>query len=143
SCGNKEQSDSLTAENLVSGLSTMKRLWKEWSSVLLCLYEAGKLQKMNLFDIFCEALDPNDKPVAAEKGVIHQVVRRIKDLSVSQLYILLQNWRKHTEEIPKICDVVDHLLSLLDSVSDVKSSKQDGSGTGTPKMSTSRSNLNM
>ncbi|KAM1184126.1 hypothetical protein EV1_002244 [Malus domestica] len=30
-----------------------------WSTVVLCLYEAGKFDKIQLLDLFCEVLDPD------------------------------------------------------------------------------------
>ncbi|KFK23534.1 hypothetical protein AALP_AAs50878U000100 [Arabis alpina] len=29
-----------------------------WSIVILCIFEAGKFDKLRLLDIFCETLDP-------------------------------------------------------------------------------------
>ncbi|OVA09956.1 Origin recognition complex [Macleaya cordata] len=163
SCEHRDKFACMTAENLASGLSTMKKFRKDWSSVVLCLYEAGKFHKIKLFDIFCEALDPNHQLGAAEdlgrsssaghfphcdeysglrkERFIHQAVRRIKSLTVAQLSQLLQIWRKHTEEISEIHGRVEELQSMLDLESDIKSLKQDG--TGSPNKLTSRSHLTM
>ncbi|KAK1366324.1 Origin recognition complex subunit 3 [Heracleum sosnowskyi] len=46
-------------EVLEQGLSQLKRSHKLWSSVLLCLYEAGKYHKLSLLDLYYEALDPD------------------------------------------------------------------------------------
>ncbi|XP_026445983.1 origin of replication complex subunit 3-like [Papaver somniferum] len=141
----------MSTETLVSGLSAVKGLRKDWSSVVLCLFEAGKFHRINLFDIFCEALDPNhqsgtveDRVKASSSGIflhseecfgqrktgfISQAVRRIKDLPPAHLSQLLQIWRKHTEGITEINVKVDELLSMLDFDGESKSNKQDGIGS--------------
>ncbi|KAF8712045.1 hypothetical protein HU200_028877 [Digitaria exilis] len=45
--------------DVVKGLSELLKLQKDWSSVLLCLYEAGRHDKVQLLDIFCEAVNPH------------------------------------------------------------------------------------
>ncbi|VVA11524.1 PREDICTED: origin [Prunus dulcis] len=40
-------------------LTELKRLQMVWSSIVLCLYEAGKCGKIQLLDLFCETLDPD------------------------------------------------------------------------------------
>ncbi|KAI3834223.1 hypothetical protein MKX03_030030 [Papaver bracteatum] len=141
----------MSTETLVSGLSAVKSLRKDWSSVVLCLFEAGKFHRIKLFDIFCEALDPNRQSGAVEDrvkasssgiflhseecfgqrktGFISQAVRRIKDLPPAQLSQLLQIWRKHTEGITEINVKVEELLSMLDFDGESKSNKQDGIGS--------------
>jgi origin recognition complex subunit 3 len=44
---------------MVEGLSKLLKLQKDWGSILLCLYEAGRLDRVQLLDIFCEAVNPN------------------------------------------------------------------------------------
>ncbi|MCL7043992.1 hypothetical protein MKW94_030790 [Papaver nudicaule] len=141
----------MSTETLVSGLSAVKSLRKDWSSVVLCLFEAGKFHRIKLFDIFCEALDPNrqsgaaaDRVMASSSGSflhseeffgqrkacsISQAVRRIKDLPPAQLSQLLQIWRKHTEGMAEINIKVEELQSMLDFDGESKSKNQDGIGS--------------
>ncbi|KAI7739648.1 hypothetical protein M8C21_027763, partial [Ambrosia artemisiifolia] len=46
------------SEALLSGASKMKDVLNLWSSVVLCLHEAGKSQRITLLDLYDEALDP-------------------------------------------------------------------------------------
>ncbi|KAK2977231.1 hypothetical protein RJ640_028436 [Escallonia rubra] len=46
-------------ETWAHGLSELKRLQKLWSSVVLCLHEAGKCQKISLLDLYTEVLNPD------------------------------------------------------------------------------------
>ncbi|KAJ4965321.1 hypothetical protein NE237_017170 [Protea cynaroides] len=132
-----------TSENLANGLSDLKNSVKNWASVVLCLYEAGKFQNMLLLDILCEALDPalcnsnaldnhveigNDsaKPSSLDhyplggqyaglrKGsFISQAVSRVRDLPLVPLSQLLKNWRKQSKEITELQDKVKELQSML------------------------------
>ncbi|KAI3965045.1 hypothetical protein MKX01_013976 [Papaver californicum] len=146
---------------LVSGLSEVKSLRKDWSSVVLCLFEAGKFHRIKLFDIFCEALDPNRQSGAVEDrvkassggiflhseesfglrktGFISQAVRRIKDLPPAQLSQLLQIWRKHTEGITEINIKVEELQSMLDFDGESNNKKKDG--IGSPRKPTSNGEI--
>ncbi|XP_043706876.1 origin of replication complex subunit 3 [Telopea speciosissima] len=144
-----------TGENLANGLSDLKNSVNNWTSVVHCLYEAGKFQNIRLLDIFCEALDPalynlnaldhqvgigNDsaKPSSLDhclldgrysglqKGsFISQAVRRVRDLPLAPLSQLLKTWRKHCEEITEFCDKVKELQSMLKHEDNDKSLKRD------------------
>ncbi|KAI3890364.1 hypothetical protein MKW92_037563 [Papaver armeniacum] len=161
SCELMDDVTSMSTETFVSCLSELKSLRKDWSSVVLCLFEAGKFHRIKLFDIFCEALDPNrqsgaveDRVKASSSGIflhseelfgprktsfISQAVRRIKDLPPAQLSQLLQIWRKHTEGIAEINVKVEELLSMLDFDGESKSKKQDG--IGSPRKPTSNGEI--
>ncbi|KAI8565294.1 hypothetical protein RHMOL_Rhmol03G0247600 [Rhododendron molle] len=45
-------------EIFAQGLADLKRLQNLWSSVVLCLFEAGKSHEITLVDLYCETLDP-------------------------------------------------------------------------------------
>ncbi|KAK9271697.1 hypothetical protein L1049_002060 [Liquidambar formosana] len=142
-----------TGENLAHGLSELKRLQECWSTVVLCLYEAGKHNKISLLDLFCEALDPDlynlqtsENHFGLENNVrvssstdrcmrqqysllrkgsfICQAVRNVRDLPSELLCQLLKSWEKLTKDILEIHDKVNKLQSLLNS-EDGKSIKQD------------------
>ncbi|WCJ27754.1 Origin of replication complex subunit 3 [Euphorbia peplus] len=135
-------------------LLEIKKLQQHWSSVVMCLYEAGKYDKIQLLDLFCEALDPeSDKLRVSERnqdtskkhhstrngGIFCRVIRNLKDISVAQLHKLLKGWEKHLVDIPQIHDQVKELLTLLNS-EDGKSLKQDLNAIS--KRRPSRSHLN-
>lgn len=58
-CHGRDQMAEQTDINIAHGLTELKRLQMLWSTVVLCLYEAGKCDKVQLLDLFCEALDPD------------------------------------------------------------------------------------
>ncbi|XP_065852597.1 origin of replication complex subunit 3 isoform X2 [Euphorbia lathyris] len=135
-------------------LSEMKKLQLQWSSVVMCLYEAGKCDKIQLLDLFCEALDPeSDKLRVSQRnqdtfkkhyntrngGIVCRAIRNVKDLSAVKLYKLLKDWEKHLVDIPEIHDKVKELLSLL-NFEDDRSLKQDLNDIS--KRRPSRSHLN-
>ncbi|KAF8403296.1 hypothetical protein HHK36_011398 [Tetracentron sinense] len=138
-----------TGENLANGLSELKRLRKNWISAVLCLYEAGKCHKIQLLDIFCEALDPDffNKRASDHQsglglrkgGFICQAVRKVRDLPVARLCQLIKIWEKNTDGITEIHSKVKELLSMLKFEDNDKSLKQDLSHTS--KRPTSRSHL--
>ncbi|KAJ6693685.1 hypothetical protein OIU85_004460 [Salix viminalis] len=137
-------------ETIVNGLAELKKLQCQWSIVILCLYEAGKCDKVTLLDLFCEALDPdsfksrapdngggleNDSGVSSRdcykhqqyhttrnSGFICQAVQKLRDLPAVQICKLLKGWEKYTVNVPQIHEKVKKLLS------EVKS--EDGKGSG-------------
>ncbi|CAN1297210.1 Origin of replication complex subunit 3 [Linum perenne] len=134
----------LDGESLLHGLSELKKLQKTWRMVVLCLFEAVEGGNVQLLDLLCEALDPKG-PFGAEreseprvlssdnqrfhsgvakKGIIHQVVRKVRDLPPKQLFRLLKAWQKHTIDVPQIHSEVKELLSLL-KLEDTKSVNQN------------------
>ncbi|XP_077242896.1 origin recognition complex subunit 3 [Tasmannia lanceolata] len=130
-------------DNLAHGLSEVKKLRKNWSSVVMCLYEAGKFHRMQLLDILCEALDPDfcnleasdylltvgkdiTLPSSADHGLhdgecsgltkgrfILQAVQTVRDLPVALLLQLLKLWEKHTVGIDEVIQKVKELQSVL------------------------------
>ncbi|KAJ8628911.1 hypothetical protein MRB53_022234 [Persea americana] len=160
-----------TSDILAQGLSKLERLQKNWSSVVMCLYEAGKFHKIQLLDIFCEVLDPdflelrasdyisgegknfaktsstNDRLLDGEnftlkKGTFTaQAVHKIRDLPMASLFQLLKIWEKHTEKMAEINHKVKELQLALKVEDDVKSLKRKDPGV--QGMSMSRSRLNV
>ncbi|XP_034204061.1 origin of replication complex subunit 3 isoform X4 [Prunus dulcis] len=123
-------------------LTELKRLQMVWSSIVLCLYEAGKCGKIQLLDLFCETLDPDiytslasDNPtgigeslatslsrdhcmleqdLSFRKGqTICQVVRKVRDLPAALLCQLLKSWEVLTVDVPEIHHKVKELQALL------------------------------
>ncbi|EEF42411.1 origin recognition complex subunit, putative [Ricinus communis] len=74
-------------DTLVHGLSELKKLCSQWSNIVMCLYEAGKCDKVRLLDLFCEALDPESdmsRVCNAQKGLQKDIVvsPRTQDMHV-------------------------------------------------------------
>lgn len=161
----RNNTEKRTGENLAHDLSELKRLQKCWSTIVLCLYEAGKYNKIQLLDLFCEAVVPclgnstasnhhlgsgissssdhsiHHQYLISEKcSFICQAIRKVRDLPVVLLYQLLKSWEKLTEDVIEIHDKVKELQSLL-KFENGKSLKQDL--TNIPKRHTSWSHLNM
>lgn len=158
----------LNWDTLVHGLSELKNLQNQWSTVLLCIHEAVKSDKIHLLDLYCEALDPesgilrvSNAPKGIQKdstispgnkdmhkkypslqkgGFIWQAICKLRDLPAMQLCTLLKGWEKHTAGIPEIHDKVKELLSML-KFEDSKSLK--GDLIDMSKRSASRSHLNL
>ncbi|XP_039121495.1 origin of replication complex subunit 3 isoform X2 [Dioscorea cayenensis subsp. rotundata] len=55
----REKGFERAGDAFVNGLNELRRLHKNWGSIVMCLFETGKFNKMRFFDIFCEALDPS------------------------------------------------------------------------------------
>lgn len=128
-------------KSLVHGLLELKRLHKCWSIVVLCLYEAGKCNKIRLLDLLCESLDPDlytsrasnnvvlekdcGLPITSDRfmrrkystlqkgGFISQIVRKVRDLPAAMLYQLLKSWERFTVDVPEIHDKVKELQSVF------------------------------
>ncbi|KAF9601839.1 hypothetical protein IFM89_023526 [Coptis chinensis] len=169
SCQTSKKATPVTAESLASGLIEMKKLRKNWCSVLVCLYEAAKFQNIQFLDILCEALDPSlyssraspnhklgkapikpssinhclpdgEYSARGKGGLIFQVIRKVKDLPVTSLFQLLQVWGKHSEEIADIHGKVKELQSMLKIEDDSNNLQCDE--TGTSKSPASRCHMN-
>ncbi|KAJ4720942.1 origin of replication complex subunit 3 [Melia azedarach] len=148
-------------------LSELKRLQSQWSTVVLCLYEAGKGDQIRLLDLLCEALDPatyncrisdrrtkvekdptgssNDSwhqqyPLSRRDHFICQAIRKVRDLPGAQLYKLLKRWEELTVDIIEIHEKLKELKSLV-KVENGRSSKQDMANSF--KRHSSRSQLNI
>lgn len=122
-------------ELLTHGLSELKKLQNHWSIVVLCLYEAGKADKIHLLDLLVEALDLKSYlkvpggPVKQTRnsalssiggledlkkaGFINQAMYCVRDISSVQLGGLLNRWKTLTVGIPEIYDRVKELQSWL------------------------------
>ncbi|KAJ1401469.1 hypothetical protein SESBI_28748 [Sesbania bispinosa] len=142
-----------TRKSMAEGLSELVTVQKLWSTVVLCLYEAGKYSRVRLLDLFCEALDQDLYPsrdsgyhVGDEKdhglsmrddpcqqystmqsgGFVCQIVRKVRDLPTGMLYQLIESWEKLTADIPEIHQKLKMLQSSVrceDGKSSRKSSK--------------------
>ncbi|WOL14309.1 origin of replication complex subunit 3 [Canna indica] len=141
SCKREKDSRSNSGD-LAKGLSELRRVLKAWSSVVMCLYEVGKHNKVQLLDIFCEATDPSPsslKPsshklenfplngqnliegkLCLKRGVISQLIHTVRELSVASLSKLLNSWSIHTEEINEIHGKVRELQLVIKSATDEK-----------------------
>ncbi|ESQ41660.1 hypothetical protein EUTSA_v10012783mg [Eutrema salsugineum] len=119
-----------TCELLPQFLLDLQRMPNPWSIVVLCIYEAGKFDKLRLLDIFCETLDPearylkyfspsaivNCQSQVSGRSVIRQVLRKLRDLSPSQWRSLLKRWENLSAEFSEINDKVMELHPLKRSV---------------------------
>ncbi|KAF3432635.1 hypothetical protein FNV43_RR23737 [Rhamnella rubrinervis] len=129
--------------NWTCHLRELKRLQKYWSTVVLCLHEAGKHNKIRLLDIFCEALDPDvcnsmvshnrngsrkgigiftppsDHFVGQQHftmwkgGFICQAIQKVRVLPEALLSQLLKSWENLTRDILEIHDKVKELQSMM------------------------------
>ncbi|XP_015878379.3 origin of replication complex subunit 3 isoform X1 [Ziziphus jujuba] len=137
---------------LTCRLRELKRLQKCWSSIVLCLYEAGK-HKIRLLDIFCEALDPEAyNSVASDNhtglgkgfgistpsdpsmrqqcftmrkgGFICQAIQKVRLLPEASLSQLLKSWENLTVDIYEIHDKVKELQSMV-KLEEGRISKED------------------
>ncbi|XP_010550262.1 PREDICTED: origin of replication complex subunit 3 [Tarenaya hassleriana] len=130
-----------SSEILAHGLSDLRILQNPWRIVVLCIYEAGKFDKLRLLDIFCEALDPEAHHLTsldassgfqdsvmlhstnlnqhnhglARGSFIRRVLLKLRDLSPAQLFALVKRWEHLTVEIGEIHDKVQELLSSMKS----------------------------
>ncbi|TKW29640.1 hypothetical protein SEVIR_3G409401v4 [Setaria viridis] len=112
SCASAKNSSN-SSNNMVEGPSKLLKLQKDWGSVLLCLYEAGRHDKVQLLDIFCEAVSPNlhtenvlfVSKVTCEnlsgvksrcgEGFIAQVMNMIRYLPMKTLLHVHEVWGYH------------------------------------------------
>ncbi|XP_052196841.1 origin of replication complex subunit 3 [Diospyros lotus] len=152
-------------EMFAHGLSDLRRLQISWSSVVMCLYEAGKSQNMTLLDLYCEALDPElchssafDPFLGSEMNVkmsssdhhmhgqlrihafVSQVIRKVRDLPAVPLFQLLNSWEKLTVGMAEIHAKVRELQCRFKFDND-KGLKEKQ--TNVSKRQKTRSNLNV
>ncbi|KAG6505181.1 origin of replication complex subunit 3-like [Zingiber officinale] len=136
SCKREKDSKS-SSDDLAAGLSELRRLLKNWASVILCLYEVGKLKKMQLLDIFCEATDLRlsrlrssnnklgrvssnsknliDGRLAFNGHSISQLIHTVRELPVASLSKVLDLWSIHTEEMDEIHSKIQELHLMVQS----------------------------
>ncbi|XP_010453832.1 PREDICTED: origin of replication complex subunit 3 [Camelina sativa] len=120
-----------TFEMLPQFLSDLQRMPNPWSIVVLCIYEAGKFDKLRLLDIFCETLDPEARYLkyfspsatvncqshdSGRSSVIRRVLHKLRDLSPSQLSNMLKSWEKLTADFSEMNDKVMELHPFMRSV---------------------------
>ncbi|XP_058754225.1 origin of replication complex subunit 3-like [Vicia villosa] len=135
---NKEVDE--TKKSMAEGLSELLTVKKLWSTVVLCLYEAGKYSGVRLLDLFCEALnqvlypskdsvcnkrDEKDHGLSSSNdpcqqysimqsgGCICQIVRKVRDLPSGKLDQLIESWEKLTEDISEIHEKLKILKSSI------------------------------
>ncbi|KAH9771289.1 Origin of replication complex subunit 3 [Citrus sinensis] len=149
-------------------LSELKRSQTEWRTVVLCLYEAGKGDRIQLLDLLCEALNPalyssrtsgtftkvdkghgvspsnnfpvQQHPIMRKGRLICQAVQKVRDLPIAQLYKLLKRWEELTVDINEIHAKLKELLSVI-KLENGRSSRQDMADSS--KRPVSRSQLNI
>ncbi|KAI5008046.1 hypothetical protein ZWY2020_009094 [Hordeum vulgare] len=131
--------------NLVEGLSELMKLQKDWSSVLSCLYEAGRHGKVQLLDIFCEAINPdlhtrNDSnnellmskltsgnlssgKSGAGRRCIAQALDTVRYMPMETLFHVLEVWSIHLEGMNEIIAKVKELQSTTTSADCVITTK--------------------
>ncbi|XP_030533048.1 origin of replication complex subunit 3 [Rhodamnia argentea] len=138
----RNKMDEEAVQKLVPEIIQLKRLHFLWSIVVLCLYEAGKYDKLHLLDLLCEALDPevyasrvpgsftqetrhtkasspNDcfthqhNFTMRKGGFISRAMRKVRDLAESHLLSLLKKWERHTADISEIHEKVKELQHML------------------------------
>ncbi|PON98354.1 Origin recognition complex, subunit [Trema orientale] len=153
--------------NLASCLTELKRSQKCWGIVVMCLYEAGKYNKVQLLDLLCEALDPDiynsiasDTHTRSGKGFeissssnhsmarqylqkdgpISQAIEKVRDLPASSLSQLLKSWENLAVDVLEINVKVKELQPMI-KLEEGKSLKQDF--TDLAKRHTSRTAANI
>jgi origin recognition complex subunit 3 len=148
----KSANNSNNSCNMVEGLSRLLKLQKDWSSVLLCLYEAGRHDKVQLLDIFCEAVNPDlqtenapDSYLFASKvtcenllgvnsgsakGFIAQVMNTIRYLPTEILLHVLEVWSIHLKGMSEINDRVKELQSTTIGADSVRAKRRSTADTG-------------
>lgn len=118
---------------LVKALSNLKAVQRNWSSVVLCLFEVGKMNKMQLLDIFCESADPSlinlsipdqnpqisslasaRKCSFTNEGFLAQARQKVRELSLPSLSQLLNMWSIHTKDVNEIHSRVTELQSMTE-----------------------------
>lgn len=99
-----------------SGIYELKRLHRLWSSVVMCLYEAGKYRRITLLDLYCEMLKV--KPDSFSGSDLRSVVwvfQIVRDLPMVELSKLLSRWENLTRGIKEIHGRIKELQSLMAS----------------------------
>ncbi|CAI8597431.1 unnamed protein product [Vicia faba] len=149
----RNKMDDQTNKSMAEGLSELLTVQKLWSTVVLCLYEAGKYSGVRLLDLFCEALNhvlyPSRDSVCKKRdekdhdlsltndpcqqysimqsgGYICQIVRKVRDLPSGKLDQLIESWEKLTVDISEIYEKLKILQSSIrckDGKSSLRNSK--------------------
>lgn len=148
SCASAKNSSN-SSNNMVEGPSKLLELQKDWGSVLLCLYEAGRHDKVQLLDIFCEAVNPNlptenvlfVSKVTCEnlsgvksrcgEGFIAQVMNMIRYLPMKTLLHVLEVWGYHLKGMSEVKDKVKELQLTTIGADCVRPTKEKWTRTST------------
>ncbi|GAA0185253.1 replication origin binding protein [Lithospermum erythrorhizon] len=130
SCPNGNDMTNSTANEWVNRLSELHRLQKSWSSVAMCLYEAGKFSGVSLLDLYSELLDPktyNSEPnetimpfksspverSSHQDSIIWKSIRKIRDLQSTELRQLLEKWEQYSKGFTEMHNEVIELKSVV------------------------------
>ncbi|KAM0839712.1 hypothetical protein ACQ4PT_060135 [Festuca glaucescens] len=133
----RENNSIKPGNNLVEGLSALMKLQRDWSSVLSCLYEAGRHGKVQLLDVFCEAINPDlhtqkdsnvELPMSkvtngnlpsrnsgAGRRFLPQALDTVRYMPMETLFHVLKVWSIHLEGMNEINDKVKELQSTTTS----------------------------
>ncbi|KAK3157473.1 hypothetical protein QOZ80_2AG0122920 [Eleusine coracana subsp. coracana] len=137
----KNSSDS--SISIAEGLLELLKLQRDWSAVLLCLYEAGRHDKVQLLDIFCEAINPdlqnasnrdlfsktNSENISGAKlgsgnRFIDQAMNTVRYLPMETLSRVLDAWSTHLKGITEISDKLKELQSTTIGADSVRTTKE-------------------
>ncbi|CAL4933302.1 unnamed protein product [Urochloa decumbens] len=136
SCSSAKNSSN-SSNDMVKELSKLLKFQKDWSSVLLCLYEAGRHDKVQLLDIFCEAVNPDlqtqNTPNSGKlSGVkpgsgnvfMAQVINAIRYMPMETLLHVLEVWSNHLKGMSEINNKVKALQSTTIDADSVRATKE-------------------
>jgi origin recognition complex subunit 3 len=134
-----------SSNSMVEGLSKLLKLQKDWGSILLCLYEAGRLDRVQLLDIFCEVVNPNlqienvlfvskvtcENLSGLKSGCIAQVLNTIRYLPMKTLLHVLEVWAYHLKGMSEIKNRLKELESITISADSVRPTMETWARTST------------
>ncbi|CAM0148841.1 unnamed protein product [Urochloa decumbens] len=136
SCSSAKNSSN-SSNDMVKELSKLLKFQKDWSSVLLCLYEAGRHDKVQLLDIFCEAVNPNlqtlntpnsEKLTGVKPGsgnvFMAQATNAIRYMPMEALLHVFEVWSNHLKGMGEINDKVKALQSTTIDADSVRATKE-------------------
>ncbi|CAN6318552.1 unnamed protein product [Urochloa humidicola] len=136
SCSSSNNSSN-SSNDMVKELSKLLKFQKDWSSVLLCLYEAGRHDKVQLLDIFCEAVNPdlqtqntpNNENLSGVKpgsgnAFMAQVMNAIRYMPMETLLHVLEVWSNHLKGMSEINEKVKELQSTTIDAGSVRATKE-------------------
>ncbi|CAL4916563.1 unnamed protein product [Urochloa decumbens] len=136
SCSSAKNSSN-SSNDVVKELSKLLKFQKDWSSVLLCLYEAGRHDKVQLLDIFCEAVNPNlqtlntpnsEKLTGVKPGsgnvFMAQATNATRYMPMEALLHVFEVWSNHLKGMGEINDKVKALQSTTIDADSVRATKE-------------------
>ncbi|TVU41444.1 hypothetical protein EJB05_14961, partial [Eragrostis curvula] len=150
------KNSSNSSKNVAEGLSELLKVHKDWSAVLLCLYEAGRYDKVQFLDIFCEAVNPDLQTQTAsnrdsfsrmtsenlsEVGFIERAMNTVRYLPMDTLSRVLDAWIILLNGMSEISDKLKELQSAIVGADSVRITKEkltrrSTSSIGTGKVQT-------